>query len=81
MTIMVGAWGGHFQFIPNGCAKRYRVQSIVNNIIYLNVNKVFIILYENIVKIYQKKAFYFKCSVIYIYIYIGFPKWVIFMMI
>jgi hypothetical protein len=34
MTIMVGAWGGHFHFIPNECAKKYKVQIIVNNIIY-----------------------------------------------
>ncbi len=31
---MVGAWGGHFHFIPNGCAKKNRGQIIVNNIIY-----------------------------------------------
>jgi hypothetical protein len=34
MIIMVGAWGGHFQFIPNECAKKYKVQIIINNIVY-----------------------------------------------
>jgi len=34
MTIMVGAWGGHFYFIPNECEKKYTVQIIANNIIY-----------------------------------------------
>jgi len=32
--MMVGTWGGHFHFIPNECAKKYKVQIIINNIIY-----------------------------------------------
>jgi hypothetical protein len=34
MTIVVGAWGGHFYFIPNERAQKYRVQIIANHIIY-----------------------------------------------
>jgi hypothetical protein len=42
-------WGNHFHFIPNNIQKQ-KVQLIqkLNILIYLNVNRVFIIHYENI---------------------------------
>jgi hypothetical protein len=64
--IICKIWGGHFYFIPNGVQKTIATYwENVKFIIYLNVNKLPIIHYENIFRIYLiYLKIYLKYSII-----------------